>query len=267
MTFPNLFSARRLRRGTSRITAAVVSTSVLTAGLVATGSAAQADDDVPPGRKIIHHTVRPGETATELAVRFHAWTTELISLNHLGSSAALTVGDRIRIPVVRSAVSKKPSAKKSDHRSGHKGPVRDTTRQQADPSRERVRRIIVSTARRHGVNPHLALAVSWQESGWQMHHVSSANAIGAMQVLPATGTWMSLYADRSLKLRNVHDNVLAGVLLLDLLGDQTSARRHQVGAYYQGLGAVREHGLFDETHAYVRNVMAIKRRLDSGGRP
>ena len=30
----------------------------------------------------------------------------------------------------------------------------------------------------------LALAVSWQESGWQMHHVSSANAIGAMQVLP-----------------------------------------------------------------------------------
>ena len=60
--------------------------------------------------------------------------------------------------------------------------------------------MIVDTARRHGVPPNLALAVSWQESGWQMHRTSSAHAIGAMQVLPATGAWMSLYADRPLKL-------------------------------------------------------------------
>lgn len=261
MNFPNLSSTRHLRRRTSRVTAALVSTGMLAAGMVATGSPALAHDDVPPGRKIVHHTVQPGETATELAVRFHAWTNELISLNHLGSDAALVVGDRIRIPVVRSAVPKK-STKKAPEKT-----TESRTRHHSSPSRESVRRTIVATARRHGVNPHLALAVSWQESGWQMHHVSSANAIGAMQVLPGTGEWMSLYAGHSLRLRNVHDNVLAGVLLLDLLGDQTSSRRHQVGAYYQGLGAVREHGLFDETHAYVRNVMAIKRRLDSGGRP
>ena len=124
--------------------------------------------------------------------------------------------------------------------------------------------MIVDTARRHGVPPKLALAVSWQESGWQMHRTSSAHAIGAMQVLPATGAWMSLYAGRPLKLRHTRDNVLAGVLLLGVLDDQTRSRRHQVAAYYQGLGAVREHGLYGETKRYVRNVRAIHQRLQRG---
>ena len=124
--------------------------------------------------------------------------------------------------------------------------------------------MIVATARRHGVPPNLALAVSWQESGWQMHRTSSAHAIGAMQVLPATGAWMSLYAGRPLKLRHTRDNVLAGVLLLGVLDDQTRTRRRQVAAYYQGLGAVREHGLYRETKRYVRNVRAIHQRLRHG---
>lgn len=242
MTFP----MHRPHRHTSRLSALLLSAGLLAGGLVVTGPPAAADDDVPPGRRIVHHTVRPGETATELAVRYHAWTAELISINHLGPDGTLVVGDRLRIPVVKSA--------------------KKATRH-ADPKRDKVRRIIVATAKKHGVDPHLALAVSWQESGWAMHHVSSAHAIGAMQVLPDTGQWMSLYAGRRLKLHDVHDNALAGVLLLDLLGDLTDKRRHQVGAYYQGLGAVREHGLYDETRAYVRNVMAIKRRLEATGRP
>ena len=142
--------------------------------------------------------------------------------------------------------------------------ARPQPRRTAHPGRAHVRRVIVDTARRHGVPPKLALAVSWQESGWQMHRTSSADAIGAMQVLPATGTWMSLYAGRPLKLRHTRDNVLAGVLLLGVLDDQTRSRRHQVGAYYQGLGAVREHGLYGETKRYVRNVRAIHLRLKHG---
>src|SRR3546814_5303692 len=63
-------------------------------------------------------------------------------------------------------------------------------------------------------------SVSWQEAGWQMHHVSSANAIGAMQVLPGTGDWMEGYAGRTLDLRNVYDNVAAGVLLLKVRSEE-----------------------------------------------
>ena len=47
------------------------------------------------------YVVRPGDTASGLAVRFHAWTAEIVSHNHLDPSGTLRVGDRIVIPVVR----------------------------------------------------------------------------------------------------------------------------------------------------------------------
>ena len=59
-----------------------------------------------PGRRLVRYTVRPGDTATGLAVRFHAWTRELRSLNHLGRHGTLYVGRRIRIPVVVAAARK-----------------------------------------------------------------------------------------------------------------------------------------------------------------
>jgi soluble lytic murein transglycosylase-like protein len=137
----------------------------------------------------------------------------------------------------------------------------------ADPSRAAVRAEIVRAARWYGVDPQLALAVSWQEAGWQMHHVSSAGAVGAMQVLPSTAEWMSMYAGRRLDVRNTRDNIAAGVLLLDVLRTMTSSREHQIGAYYQGPGAVQSYGLYAETRAYVANVQAIKRALERGWSP
>ena len=46
----------------------------------------------------------PGDTATGLAVRYHAWTAELISLNRLGAKGTLRQGQVLKIPVVLSAV-------------------------------------------------------------------------------------------------------------------------------------------------------------------
>ena len=78
---------------------------VIGTGLVLVGAPAQATHgDLPPGRRIVDHTVRPGETATELAVRFHAWTAELIRHNHLGRSAGIRVGQHLEIPVVLAAL-------------------------------------------------------------------------------------------------------------------------------------------------------------------
>ena len=139
--------------------------------------------------------------------------------------------------------------------------------QHPDGDREKVRRVIAGAARNHGVDPQLALAIAWQESGWQMGVVSDARAIGAMQVLPATGRWMEQYAERDLDLRRLGDNAKAGVLLLRVLARHTQRRTHKIAAYYQGLGAVRRHGLYDETRVYVRNVEAIKRRLEEGRPP
>ncbi|MBD8869191.1 lytic transglycosylase [Nocardioides donggukensis] len=257
---------RLLRLAVAGVAGAVLAT---TAG---TGPAAADHGSLPPGRKIVQHTVQPGDTATGLAVRFHAWTAELVSHNHLGSAALLRVGDRIEIPVVRAAARRDRAAPQvraqrtapKQARKQARPPRRTAS---GHPTRAHVRRVVVRTARSHGIDPQLALAVSWQESGWQMHHVSSANAIGAMQVLPTTGTWMSLYAGRPLDLRTTRDNVLAGILLIRVLRDSTSGPRNKIGAYYQGLGAVREHGLYAETRAYVDNVLAIKGRLVQGRPP
>ncbi|MDR7253835.1 LysM repeat protein [Nocardioides sp. BE266] len=219
---------------------------------------AHADHErLPAGRKAVPYVVERGDTASGLASRFHAWTAELISYNHLGSAGSLRVGQRIVIPVVR----------KGD-RSGDKDTDRGTTMwQHPVRSREKVRRVIAGAARNHGVDPQLALAVAWQESGWQMGVVSGAHAIGAMQVLPSTGRWMEGYAGRRLHLRSLGDNATAGVLLLRVLARHTHRRTHTIGAYYQGLGAVRRHGLYEETRTYVDNVEAIKRRLEAGRPP
>lgn len=224
------------------------------------GSTSAADDG---RRRIVRHTVRPGDTVTGLAVRFHAWTDELIRLNRLGPAATIRIGQSLRIPVV---VSRAGSSPARPGPAPHSQPTRPT--QPAQPTqtheRQRIRRLIERTARAYGVDPHLALAVSWQEAGWRMHHVSSAGAIGAMQVLPSTGRWMSLYVGRSLDLRHARDNVAAGVMLLKVLREMTGSERQAIGAYYQGIGSVLRDGLDPGTRAYLANVRAIERRLERG---
>lgn len=106
------------------------------------------------------------------------------------------------------------------------------------PEPRQMRRIIVATCRRYGVGPNLALAISWQESGWDQSQVSVANAIGAMQVIPSTGDWISSVVGRDLDLLRPRDNATAGVALLDVLLDAAPLRR-AVAGYYQGSPACR----------------------------
>lgn len=247
----------------------------------------------PDKRRIVRYTVRPGDTPSGLAVRFHAWTAELIERN----GSVLRVGERIEIPVVVAAAvkarrerahrtsrsrghdsarhgsartdkrtEKKRSSRPGKKRSAHPTKHRPHRPRHDRPSRARVRQVVAATARRHGVDPQLALAVSWQESGWQMHRRSSAGAIGAMQVMPATGRWMSTVIGRPLHLRDLKDNATAGVVLLGLLQKQARLRV-AVAGYYQGLAGVRRHGMYDDTRRYVANVLTLKRRFERGRYP
>lgn len=235
----------------------------------------------PDARRIVHYTVKSGDTPSELAVRFHAWTAELIEMN----GSVLHVGERIRIPVVPAAVAADRKQDRKKHRTpdrNSKPDRRPTTKhstksstqssleqqlaQRADPSRSRVRAIIEATCRRYGVDPQLALAVSWQEAGWQQHHVSSADAIGAMQIIPTTGDWMSDVLGRRLDLLDVRDNVTAGVVLLKVLTD-AAPQRQAIAGYYQGLAGVRKYGMYDDTKRYVANVLYLKRRFEQGNYP
>ncbi len=248
-----------VRTLTALVLAAMLSAPLSTA-LVAPAHADHAD--APGGRRLVSYVVRPGDTVSGLAVRFHAWTAEIVSTNHLGRGGVLRVGQEIVIPVVRKG------DRSGEGGTKHGGKGRTTKMwQHPDRDREKVRRVIAGAARHHDVDPQLALAIAWQESGWQMGVVSGAHAIGAMQVLPSTARWMEHYAGHRLRLHRLGDNAQAGVLLLRVLSHHTHRRAHKIGAYYQGLGAVREHGLYEETKTYVGNVVAIKRRLEAGRPP
>ncbi|HET7328354.1 MAG TPA: LysM peptidoglycan-binding domain-containing protein [Nocardioidaceae bacterium] len=209
----------------------------------------------PDKRRIVVHTVQPGDTVSAIARRYHAWTAEVIESN--GGSPLLHVGDRLRVPVV---VRAQQQASRGTGRTAVQGALSDADRRAA------VRRLITRTAQRHGVDPALALAVSWQEAGWQQDVVSSADAIGAMQVIPSTGRWLGEVTGRDLDLHKVEDNVYAGVVLLKFLTDRTGARRALAG-YYQGLGSVEEHGLYDDTRRYIANVLALRASFRTGDYP
>jgi LysM repeat protein len=236
-----------------------------------TGTTSRPGDD--GRRRIAWHVVRSGDTMTGIAERYHAWTDELVQAN---GGTSLVVGERIKVPVVVS----RAGGDSTDRKAGHTKEAQETHAPErlvrrlrarlsgyADPGHARVRRIIVRTAKREGVNPDLALAVSWQEAGWQQHHVSPDAAIGAMQVIPSTGDWVSGMVGRDLDLLGVHDNVTAGVTLLDHLTGAAANTRRAVAGYYQGLGGVREHGMYDDTRAYVANVLALERAFNRGDYP
>ena len=129
------------------------------------------------------------------------------------------------------------------------------------PSRAETKKLIVKTARRHGVDPRLALAISMQESGWNQRQVSVANAVGIMQVIPSGGEWASSLIGRKLDLLDPQDNVTAGVVMLRALTRMAASEDQAVAGYYQGLASVRSRGMFADTKTYVANIRALKGRM------
>jgi LysM repeat protein len=209
------------------------------------------------------YTVRPGDTVSAIAVRLHSTTAGIIKANHLHRSGRITPGQRLHVPV-RAAAAANTFAGRTYPSSIVNAAQRNRSRlaARAVPSRDATRRLIVATAHRYGVDPALALAVAYQESGFNQRQVSVANAIGIMQVIPSSGRWASDLVGRRLDLLDARDNVTAGVVILKALTRSASNRPQAIAGYYQGLASVREHGMFVDTKAYVRSIQALVHRFD-----
>ena len=124
------------------------------------------------------------------------------------------------------------------------------------------RALVAKEARRQGVDVPLALALAFNESGFQQHVRSSVGAVGVMQVMPGTGQWVAKHLiGRPLNLADVEDNVLAGVAYFKLLLRITGRTDQALAGYYQGLASVRKRGMYDDTKAYVRNILALRTRF------
>lgn len=129
------------------------------------------------------------------------------------------------------------------------------------PSREQMQRIIADAARAWGVDPALAQAVAFQESGFSMRAVSPANAVGAMQVIPSSGAWASELSGQRLDLLDPRDNATAGVVILRALLRSAPDQATAIAGYYQGLASVRRNGMYADTRRYVANVQTLTARF------
>jgi LysM repeat protein len=220
------------------------------------------------------HLVVRGDTLSGIAARYGVSQQALASANGIGRDNVVMLGATLRIPGGGSGGSSTSSGGTSKANSSNTfagrtysdsvvnaaAANRNRLARRNVPSREQMRDIIAATARANGVDPALALAVSYQESGWNQGVVSVANAVGAMQVIPTTTDWISGVVGRRLNPLNARDNATTGVVLLKILTQAASNDRQAVAGYYQGLRSVRENGMYSDTKRYVANVMALRAR-------
>lgn len=190
----------------------------------------------------IVHTVSAGQTLSGIAARYRVPAAAIATHNGLHDRDVIVAGTALSIPVTG-----RPSA--------------DTA------SRDTVERLIEDAAARHGWDPNLIKAISWQESGWNNKAVSSVGAVGIMQVLPSTNRDVSEpRAGRMLDLADPADNIEAGLQFLGLLHDLTDGDAERILAgYYQGLRSVRENGRYPSTERYIANIMALWERFERSG--
>ncbi len=187
------------------------------------------------GTTSARHTVGAGESFFSIAQRYHVSPWRLARANRLSLMSTIVPGQRLRLP--------------SGAHLGSSGISVD---------RATVRAAIDRWSAVYGVDPRLARALAWMESGFQEDVVSSAGAIGVMQLLPETWQWVDTMLLGTVTPRTYDGNVRAGVRYLRWQLDQFGGDvRLALAGYYQGARAVRERGLFQDTKQYVSVILQL----------
>jgi|SRR5581483_2601520 len=200
------------------------------------------------------HTVQPGETLDGLARRYGVGIAELARTNGIGDPDLIYAGDNLAIPESRVstvAATTTPSVR--------------ATQVAVPPTRRDLAGVFERHAADAGVPAKLVMALAWQESGWQTKVVSPVQAIGVMQLMPDTVAFASrmllglpVTLDPSDPDANIRMGTRFVAYLLDRCGGDVPLA---LAAYYQGLRSVREDGVYEETHHFVANVLALQARF------
>ena len=197
------------------------------------------------------HTVRTGEYLIAIARHYGVSVAAIVTTNGLANASRIYAGQRLSIPAAVGATASAASTAPAS--------AMPSSMAQLVARRDGVRRIIVEEATRQGVPPAFALAVAWQESGWQQTVVSYAGAIGVMQLMPDTAAWIGeVMLGRPVDARDTRANIAAGVRLLRHYLERYDGDRALVlAAYYQGQGAVDRHGIYPVSRPYIASITAL----------
>lgn len=246
-----------------------------------------------PATAAIVHTVVPGESLSSIAATDGLSVQALAAANGLPPTAELLAGSDLAIPpqipdeateatpavggedgdydaddvaaspsgeepVPASSTSAATSQPVGEAAQGAPGDPPYPTAETVSPAQ------IDEIAAANGVSPSLASAIAYQESGFNNGLVSSANAVGVMQITPGTWSWVNeaLTASSPLAPASALENVRGGVILLHSLLQSTGGNEAKAAAgYYQGLPSVLQNGLDRSTQQYVEDVQALQQRF------
>ena len=205
-------------------------------------------DARPPARVV--HVVTSGSTVWGIARRYGVSTSAIVAANHLADPSRIFTGQRLVIPGARATSER--AARRASMPATMAGVVAE---------RASIRRMIARASERYGVPRGLALAVAWQESGWQQGVVSYAGAVGVMQLMPATAAWIGeTMLGRHVRIDDARSNVAAGVRLLRHYLDRYDGDREMVlAAYYQGQHAADHHGIYSISRPYIASILHLER--------
>jgi LysM repeat protein len=199
------------------------------------------------GPAAVVHVVAWGETLTGIARRYGSTIAVIAAANGIGNPSYLRVGQHLSIPGV-GAPPAAPTAKMP------------ATIASLVAARAEVGDIIRAEAAAQGVPAAFALAVAWHESGWRPGVVSSAGAVGVMQLTPPTADWVGTsMLGRRVDLYDPRSNVQAGITLLKhYLARYNGDRSLVLAAYYQGQTAADRYGVYGMTRPYIASILALE---------
>ena len=213
------------------------------------------------------HTVSRGETVSAIATRYGTTTAAIVSANKLNASAMIRIGQVLTVPGAAAAPTTTLVGSTFAGRTYPAATVASANQNKATllamgvPGKADMQALVVATAREMGVDPALAQAVAYQESGFNQTAVSPANAIGTMQVIPTSGAWASQLVGRQLNLLDPKDNVVAGVAILRQLVKTSPDLPTAIAGYYQGAAGVAKYGMYPDTRRYVASVQTHMSRF------
>lgn len=198
------------------------------------------------------YIVRPGDTLWSISQSHHLDLHRLVAMNDFGDPNLIHPGDRVTVPDPPPPPAATIAAPRAAAPAGLHGAA--------------AKAIIVAAARRHGLNPNFALAVSFWESGWNQSAVSSTGAVGLMQIEPYTGAWAGpAFLGRRVDLNNATDNAELGSALLRHYLEVFDDPKLALAAYYQGETATRKHGIYPSSRRYVDGIWALRNRFQQQG--
>jgi len=199
------------------------------------------------------HVVGRGSTLSHIALRYGVTVSRIVAANGIADPNRIFAGQRLVIPGGDAAAGRTAAARPSASMPASMAAL--------VAKRESVRRVIVKAADRWGVPRSFALAVAWQESGWQQGVVSHAGAVGVMQLMPATADWVGAVMLRApVDMHATRSNVNAGVRLLKHYLQRYDGNRDLVlAAYYQGQRAVDQHGIYSVSRPYIASIRYLER--------